>query len=474
MDPRLSIHNLHQESLEAFLAGDPHLRRLRGLPLVWEDPLLQQLPADAPGIYTLGGARQVGKSTLLKQWMKSLLERGVSPTAVTYLTAEIADDHHVLHRWIQDAVGADVGGGPRFVIVDEVTYVERWDRAVKFLADAGILADTVLVLTGSDLGLLREMRTYLPGRRGRSSTVDFHLHPLTWIQTCELTGELHADERTALESTSAWDPRALSRDGWARCWHSLDAFLRHGGFLTALNDVSRVGAVERSTLSIYSDWIRGDMLKRGKSEHLLREVLQAVTDRLGSHYSWNALSRDLSIDHPSTVADYVQLLERMDALFIQAALKDRGLTAAPKKARKVVPTDPFILHAIESWLRPSTDPSAEVVERRLSDPSATAALIEATTVAHARRHFPTFYMKQTSGEIDIAVVVGRRVYPIEVKWRRQLRPGELRLVTRARHGVATARVESVRRVDGLPIVPLPRALALLGRGTWPPSEADRS
>ena len=182
----------------------------------------------------------------------------------------------------------------------------------------------------------------------------------------------------------------------------------------------------------------------------------------------------LSIDHPSTVADYVQLLERMDALFIQAALKERGLTAAPKKARKVVPTDPFILHAIESWLRPSADPAAEVVEHRLKDPSATATLIEAVAVSHARRHFPTFYVKQTSGEIDIAVVVGRRVYPIEVKWRRQLRPGELCLVTRARHGVAAARVESTRRVDGLPIVPLPRALALLGRGIWPPSEADRS
>ena len=69
----------------------------------------------------------------------------------------------------------------------------------------------------------------------------------------------------------------------------------------------------------YSDWIRGDMIKHGKQEHYLREIIGAIIKRYGSQVTWNALSRDLSIDHPKTVADYVELLA-MDAAFIQAAL----------------------------------------------------------------------------------------------------------------------------------------------------------
>ena len=82
-----------------------------------------------------------------------------------------------------------------------------------------------------------------------------------------------------------------------------------------MNDVAQKGRISPSTLTTYSDWIRGDTLKRGKQERYLREFLTGVIKRYGSHYSWNALARDLSIDHPRTVADYAALLESMHAFF---------------------------------------------------------------------------------------------------------------------------------------------------------------
>ena len=42
--------------------------------------------------------------------------------------------------------------------MDEVTYIWDWDRGVKYLADAGLLDDVVLVLTGSDSVVIREAR----------------------------------------------------------------------------------------------------------------------------------------------------------------------------------------------------------------------------------------------------------------------------------------------------------------------------
>ena len=47
-----------------------------------------------------------------------------------------------------------------------------------------------------------------------------------------------------------------------------------------------------ATFATYSDWIRGDMLKRGKQEHYLSEVLAAVVRCYGTQTTYNALARD--------------------------------------------------------------------------------------------------------------------------------------------------------------------------------------
>ena len=466
MDPRQLIHNTHREGLQAFRSADPHLRRLSGQALVWEHALLDRLPDREPGVYTLGGARQVGKSTLLKQWMAKLVGAGHDAEAIAFFSGELIDDHHVLHRMLGEELDATPSADLRFLLIDEVSYVAGWDRAIKFLADAGALERAVVLLTGSDLGLIRDLRSFLPGRRGRAAEVDFHLHPLTWLETCALKGALDAEEREALATDGRFDPRALTRGGWDRCWRSFDEYLVHGGFLTALNDFHVECIVRPATLAIYSDWIRGDFLKRGKRETYLREVLAAIGTRLGSHMSWNALARDLSVDHPATVADYVDLLERMDAVFVQRALREDRLVGAPKKARKVAFTDPFILHAARSWTEPSADPYRDRIQPFLADPERASAVVESVVASHARRAFPTYYIKAAGGEVDIAIVSGRRFFPIEVKWRTQLRPADSKQLAKYDRGTVVARTEAVHEAAGVPVLPLPRALALLGKGVW--------
>lgn len=474
MDARFLAHNSHLDGLEAFVRQDPHLRRLADQPLVWESPLLGRLPDSVPGVYTLGGARQVGKSTLLKQWMARLMRAGRDPRAIAFLSGELVDDHHALHRLLTETLDSPVDDPVRFLLIDEVSYISEWDRAVKFLADAGALERVVVLLTGSDLGLIRDVRTHLPGRRGAAAEVDFHLHPLAWMETCELVGTLTVGERETLAGRRPFDRRALSADAWARCWTALDQYLVHGGFLTAINDFHAHETIRPATLAVYSDWIRGDFLKRGKREAYLRDVLTAIGARLGSHASWNALARDLTIDHPATVADYVELLERMDAVVVQKALREDRLAGAPKKAKKLAFTDPFILHAVRAWLQPHPDPYAGQILPFLADPESAAAVIEGVAVAHARRCFPTYYIK-AAGEVDLAVVSGRRFYPLEIKWRAQLRPSDLKQVGKYEQAWIAARTETLHEVAGVPVVPLPRALALLGSGVWPPPDkADAS
>jgi predicted AAA+ superfamily ATPase len=99
----------------------------------------------------------------------------------------------------------------------------------------------------------------------------------------------------------------------------------------------------------------------------------------------------------------------MDAAFVQAALVEDKLTAAPKKARKLMFADPFIFHAVSAWLTPREDPYSRQVKLIVSDPDWAARLAEACVVTHYRRFYPTYYIK-AEGEVDVAYVDQNRFW----------------------------------------------------------------
>ncbi|MFV2073503.1 MAG: ATP-binding protein [Thermoanaerobaculales bacterium] len=455
MDIRFLPHNSHRETPRLFRERDPQLRHLQGLPLTHRPPLLDQLPLDSPGIYILGGGRQVGKTTLLKLWMAQLLDQGCPPESLLFLSGELIDDHHSLLRHLQEALAEMPDDQTVRLILDEVTYIRDWDRAVKYAADAGLLDRTVLMITGSDLALLQTARAHFPGRRGHENVVDFHLRPLSFRETFALE---HGDDALQeLAGAETDEPAEAVETAFA----AFDRYLAHGGYLTAINDIATGGAIRVATLATYADWIRGDVSKSGKSEHFLREILGAILRRIGTQVTWNSLVKELSIDHPKTVADYMELLTSMDAVFIQPALIEDRLVGAPKKARKIMFTDPFIFHAIQAWIKPTADPYADLILPTLGEPSRAGRLAEAVAATHYARHWPTYYIKGSAGEVDVAWVAEGGFWPVEIKWSESIRPKDLKQIKKYPNGRILTRSRSSSTAWGLPTTPLPLALLKL-------------
>lgn len=455
IDPRFLPHNQHHRFPDEFAERDPQLLQLDHLRFVHRFELLDALLQTEPGIYSLTGGRQIGKSTLMKQWMAELLEHSVRPELIVYLTGELIDDHHALVRIVQSAFPENQGAALRYLCIDEVTYIRDWDRGIKFLADAGILRNTVVVVTGSDSVLVAEARLRLPGRRGASVTYDFHLFPLSFYDYVSLTGAPAPE--VVEELIDGGEPVA---EHATQLRSSFERYLATGGYLSGINSLHAYGAIDSATYTVYAEWIRGDMIKRGKQERYLRDVLQAIVRRMGSQVTWNALSADLSIDHPATVADYVDLLSRMDVLVVLPALVEHRLSAAPKKARKVVFADPFIYHAVRSWLEPSRDPYQEQVLPVLSDPSRTGSLAELCVDVHHARRRPTYYIK-AEGEVDVAYVERKRFYPIEVKWAGQVRAKDIKQLGKYPNGRLVS-AATTTMLHGVPNEFLPLHLLRLG------------
>jgi predicted AAA+ superfamily ATPase len=456
IDTRFLPHNSHLEEPMLFTERDPQLRALKHQTYVYHSPIVKEFPFNVPGIYTLGGGRQIGKSTLLKQWMLTLLEKGVIPEAIIFLSGELIDDHHALVNILLNQLQNMPNRTIRYILIDEITYIKDWDKAIKFAADAGYLEDVVLMLTGSDLTLIEEARMRFPGRRGQAEKINFHLYPLSFKEVVLLKNKV-PELKTLCAKHSK--PTAIQLE---ILFNEFEDYLKHGGFLTAINDYAKYDKILTATLTIYSDWIRGDILKRNRQEHFLREVIFSIIKRYNTQVSWNSLAKDLSIDHPKTVADYVGLLASMDALFIQQAIIEDKLVAAPKKGKRLLFTDPFIFHALRSWLWPEKDVFQKQIILALKDPLICSQLVEALVTSHFNRFYPTYYIS-SEGEVDIAYVYQEKFWPIEVKWTNQIRSKDLKQVLKYKNARIFSKIKEFSKINDVPNEPLPWALFQLDK-----------
>ncbi|WP_459874091.1 AAA family ATPase, partial [Endothiovibrio diazotrophicus] len=134
-----------------------------------------------------------------------------------------------------------------YLLIDEVSYIRDWDKAVKYAADAGMLERVVLVATGSDRVLIQEARMRLPGRRGREEVVDFHLFPLSFREVVTLkrgSGLIAAIDEVATEGNEGPDAEVIDT-----LFALFDDYLLHGGYLTAINDLAKEGRIGEATLA---------------------------------------------------------------------------------------------------------------------------------------------------------------------------------------------------------------------------------
>ena len=450
MDTRFFPHNTHLEDPQRFADRDPQLRQLKKQTYVFQSHLLQTLPKDKPGIYTLTGGRQSGKSTLLKQWIAELLKSGVKPAAIAFLSGDLIHDHQSLWQLLQVQIDNMRIDELKYILIDEVTYISEWDTVIKRAISNGMLEHTVLMLTCSDSVLVQETRKLLPKRRDKTETIDFHLYPLSFAEVLQLKKRM----------PQSLHNKSISRVEMANIFEEFQHYLQHGGYLTAINDFAKHNKISKATFMTYSDWVRGDMLKRGKQENNLREILMAIIKRYNSPISWQALVRDISIDHPKTIADYIAELVSMDVLFMQSALVENTLLAAPKKPRKLVFTDPFIFHALRAWLWPVADPYQTQMMPALNDPVFRTQQIKACVATHFNRYFPTYYIKST-GEVDLAYIKQKHFWPIQIQWSNDLKAKDMKQLTKYPNSLILGKTEKYEESNGIPIVPLPLALLLI-------------
>lgn len=318
----------------------------------------------------LFGARQVGKTTMLKNLMAGRDD-------VLWLNGDEQDVRNLFEN-ASSTMLKTIIGKKSVVVIDEAQRISDIGIGIKLITDN--ISDVQVLATGSSsFDLSNKVNEPLTGRK-----IEYWMYPLSFGELVEHHGLLE-------------EKRLLAHR------------LIYGSYPDVINNVGdeRMILTELANSYLYKDILMFDKIK--KSDKLVK-LLQALALQMGSEVSYNELAQTCGLD-PKTVESYVTLLEQSYIIFRLGSFS-RNLRNELKFARKIYFWDCGIRNAVIG--------NYQMLESRLD----TGALFENYMVAerlkrlryeksYAKSYFWRSKLKQ---EIDYIEEMDGQLAAVEFKW----------------------------------------------------------
>lgn len=257
------------------------------------------------------GARQVGKTTLLKkiiqeQQVDALYLNCDEPQTVAALT-------NCNLRELQMVIGAN-----KFVVIDEAQKVDNIGLTLKLIVDN--MPDVQVIATGSSAFELRNcLNEPLTGRK-----YEYQMFPISSKEIYQSSGYI--------------DLKGL-----------LETRLIYGSYPDILNHANDARELLRMLTDsyLYKDILATNNLRK---PDVLDKLLRALAFQVGSEVSYNELAQTVGTDS-KTVERYIELLEKCYIIFRLHGLS-RNLRNELKKAKKIYFYDNGVRNAVIQQFAP--------------------------------------------------------------------------------------------------------------------------
>jgi len=364
-------------------------------PVKWIPPILKTFDFEPFSLNFLVGPRQVGKTTAIKIYIHKFLLPKRNPKSIFYFSCEELTDFKELGEILDNYLAFKEVNKieSSFIILDEITFVEEWHRAIKARIDKGLLKKDVIIISGSASLEILKQKEYFPGRRGSGKDIKFY--PLSFADFVFCLKNLE----TVKESIENVEKAML-----ANKIHSsillqfFDIYLSTGGFPLPIVEFFSKGKISYETRKIYIDWLKNDFRRLKRNESYMKEILAYIVNSQAVPVSWLNISRETSIASPHTTQAYVEDLKNLFVVEILNFLSPESKILF-RKNKKIHITDPFLYETICEFVKAEPNESA---------------LLEAVVATHLARKYETFYWKNKS-EVDIVIRLNKKQIGIEVK-----------------------------------------------------------
>ena len=383
------------------------------------------------------GPRQVGKTTYLKLVILDLIERGISPRNILYFSCDLLKDYRDIVEILR--FFSRMQRGEKFVFLDEVTFVEGWERAIKFFLDSPLKANTTLYVTGSSsLGLKRES---FPGRPIKvEEFLPLSFKDVAGLLNPKLEREL---EKIKLENS----PKVLYENALElypymdELFEAFYFYLSSGGYPKSIFELLERGEISPDTYEMIYNATIFDVTKLGRSERIALSIILGILKRYGEKFSLNALSKEMEIGSHVTIREYLEIFEELFIGRNYFQTKPNLMTPLFRKERKFYFLDPLIL---------------ETFSRKFGIEVETAKKVEGIVGEHLKRNSNTYFF-HNAREIDFIT----KDFGVEVKWQNKVKPSDF-----PRVGIKNKILLSKGKLDfiegrNLAIIPVPLFLVQL-------------
>ena len=342
------------------------------------------------------GPRQVGKTTYLKLSILDLLEKGINPRNVMYFSCDLLRNYREIIEVIRTFERLSMG--EKYVFLDEVTFVNEWERAIKFFLDSPLSRNINLYITGStSAGIKRES---FPGRPIKIE----EFLPLSFRKVVFLLKPEFKEIVEKLKPPTT--PEEIYKNVlnlypyYDELMNAFYFYLNSGGYPKAIYELMD-GEISLDTYEMIYNATIFDITKLGRSERIALSIVLGILRRYGDRVSLNSLAKELEIGAHTTVRDYLELFEELfiGRNYFQADLK--SFAPLLRKERKVYFIDPLVVNTFSRHFGFDVDISKK---------------IEGVVGEHLKRNFETYFFY---GKREVDFVTKR--FGVEVKWQNKVK-----------------------------------------------------
>lgn len=321
-------------------------------------------------VIILTGARQVGKTTLLKQLLRQ-------KEGVLWLNGDELQVQNLFANASADRLLSEFSNS-KIVILDEAQRIKNIGLRLKLIADSD--SDVQVIATGSSaFELANKVNEPLTGRKW-----EYQMFPLSFGEMVAHHGKLKEMRMLPRRITYGYYPEVVTNDG---------------------NEVEILKLLTDAYL--YKDILSWESIKHPDK---LQTLLRALAYQVGSQVSYNELSQMCSMDS-KTVERYINLLEQCYIIFRLPSFS-RNLRHELKSSRKIYFYDNGIRNALIADYRA---PEVRQDIGALWENFVIAERMKSNEYYHrwVNRYF---WRTKQQQEIDYLEESGGKLHAYEMKW----------------------------------------------------------
>ncbi|MBD5462868.1 MAG: ATP-binding protein [Lachnospiraceae bacterium] len=361
----------------------------------------------------LSGVRRVGKTTILYQIMDNLIEEGINPKNILYVTF----DNPILKFVNMESVLSIYESlypvrGTRYIFFDEIQYTDNWELWMKVIYDSR--KDIRLIATGSAGPILEKGAT--DSGTGRWSVLK--IPTMSFYEYCRLLGleEPKLPENLKLTALVKMNKAELSdlMSRFMPLQNHFNRYLTIGGFPELVLSDDDAYAQRMLREDVVDKVIKRDVLTMFniRSPLLMEKLFLYLCMNSTEIFNATTAAKELENISVLTIESYIEALEMSNLIYLAKPM-DVGSKGALKGKPKIFIADAAIRNAVL------------MIDDVLSEEWELGVMVETAVY----KHIVSFYQgstaqlgyfrkaKDNQKEVDVVIELPRQKILCEVKYR---------------------------------------------------------